>query len=103
MTDSTEPSSPTSPAAATSGSESRESPRQSLETAVRVELSDTHLGGTTRNVSDNGLLMVTDEELEVSIEYLDGEQPVSRRGRIVRVQGLAGNGLGIAIAFDTDA
>lgn len=94
---------PTRSSAATSSSESRESPREALVTAVRVELSDTHVSGTTRNVSDNGLLLVTDEDLEVSIEYLDGEQPVSRRGRIVRVQGLSGNGLGIAIAFDADA
>ena len=89
-------------AAAPARTESRESPREALETAVRVELTDTHVAGTTRNVSDNGLLMVTDESLEVSIEYLDGEQPVARRGRIVRVQGLSGSGLGIAIAFDAD-
>ena len=49
-------------------------------------------------------VITVDEDAEmVEIEYLDGEQPVSRRGRIVRVQGLAGDTLGIAIAFDSES
>ncbi|QDU85489.1 hypothetical protein Pla163_26200 [Planctomycetes bacterium Pla163] len=84
-------------------SEARESPREHMVTTVRVELTDPHVAGTTRNVSSNGLLLVTGDALEVAIEYLDGEQPVSRRGRIVRVQGLAGDTLGIAIAFDSES
>lgn len=86
-----------------SASEARESPREHMVTTVRVELTDPHVAGTTRNVSGNGLLLVTGDALEVAIEYLDGEQPVSRRGRIVRVQGLAGDTLGIAIAFDAES
>jgi hypothetical protein len=90
-------------AGATASAEARESPREHMVTTVRVELTDPHVAGSTRNVSGNGLLLVTGDALEVAIEYLDGEQPVSRRGRIVRVQGLAGDTLGIAIAFDSES
>jgi len=83
--------------------DARESPRTRLDTSVRIELSGTHVEGTTRNVSRTGLLLVSDEELTVDVEYVDGDHHVARRGRIVRVQRLSGDSLGIAIAFDTDA
>ncbi|MEZ5980032.1 MAG: PilZ domain-containing protein [Planctomycetota bacterium] len=83
--------------------DSRESPRTRLSVSVRVEMSGTHIAGNTRDVSERGVMLVTDEPIPVTVEYLDGDQPVSRRGRVVRVQRLAGEALGIAIAFEGDA
>jgi hypothetical protein len=84
------------------GGDQRHSPRAKLATSVRIELTGTHVDGTTRNVSKSGLLLVTEESLSALVEYVDGDHHVARRGRIVRVQRLAGDALGIAISFDED-
>ena len=81
--------------------EHRGSPRSDLSAPVRVHIEATVLEGQSENVSSAGILVFTDQPLEVTIEIDADEGNETRRGRLVRVQRMTETNTGLAIEFDS--
>ncbi len=78
----------------------RRSPRLSVNLPVQVGFPVRPLRGTSADVSDVGVLFVTDEPLEVRVVIEEDGYKTERIGRVVRSQQLGAVSFAVAIEFD---
>ncbi|MHC4262317.1 MAG: PilZ domain-containing protein [Planctomycetota bacterium] len=84
------------------GRRRRRQDRRVLDVPVEVEFVDHSGAGRTRDLSQSGLLFVSDDRVRVRVSFeVDGEHVV-REGRLVRAQPMAGGKTAYALQFDDD-
>lgn len=87
---------------AISESDRRRAPRHAVHLPVTVQLPPQPLNGTSADVSDVGVMFVTDEPLQVTVRIERGGRILERIGRVVRTQQLGAVSTAIAIEFEEE-
>jgi hypothetical protein len=82
------------------GAERRRAQRDALTRPVELRFADQALVGSSADVSDTGLLFLTDAPVEVVVRIETEAGPVEHRGRLVRGQQLGATITALAIAFE---
>ena len=80
----------------------RAQPRKSHKGVVSVRPGQAALNGVSENLSDEGIMFYTEEDLRVTVEYEGPEGPCKRSGRIVRVNRVGEQETGMAVEFDPE-
>jgi hypothetical protein len=78
----------------------RRSVRRALETPVELVVEAGELAGTTRDLSQNGLLLFADRRLAVEVRFELGGVVRQRRGRLARAQRFPGDAVAYSVEFD---
>lgn len=86
----------------TDATESRKDPRQSHKAHVVLRLLERPIEGQSENLSREGIMFYTDQELRVSVEFEGPDGPQTRSGRIVRVTRVSDQETGMAVEFDAE-
>ena len=97
-----EPRQPVDPVSQVGTSDRRRAPRHAVALPVHVAFPGEGLSGTSADVSDVGVLCVTDEPLELVVRIEQDGGTVERRGRLVRAQQLGAVSFALAIEFDEE-
>lgn len=85
------------------GAERRRSQRDALTLPVELCFNTEALAGSSADVSETGLLFLTDAPVEVVVRIETEAGPVEHRGRLVRGQQLGVTITALAIAFEPDS
>ena len=80
--------------------EQRSAERRVVEAPVRVRLKTDSFEGVSDNVSQAGIMLFTDQPLEVEVDVTENGEVTSYTGRIVRAQRMNDSNTGFAIEFD---
>ena len=78
--------------------ERRLDPRIPLESNVEIRIIGTRFQGPSENISSQGIFFVSEAEIPVEVTVSRRYPPL--KGRIVRVQAIREDTLGIAVRFD---
>jgi len=89
------PDSPNSP-------DHRAQPREPHKGAVSIRLGQAALSGVSENLSAEGIMFYTEEDLRVTVEFEGPQGPCKRSGRIVRVNRVGEKETGMAVEFDPE-
>jgi len=82
------------------GRSRRRAARREIDSVVRLELMPGEVRGTSRDLSDSGMLMFSGERLPVRVTFEDGGREVQVAGHLVRVQRTSQEHIAYAIEFD---
>jgi len=80
--------------------DSRKDPRQPHKANVVLRPLDLPIEGLSENLSPEGIMFYTDQELRVSVEFEGPDGPQKRTGRVVRVTRVSAGETGMAVEFD---
>lgn len=80
----------------------RRAERRTASGPLRLLLAEQVVPGTSRDVSEGGVMFTTAAPLEVEVELLQDGRPVRRRGRLARVQRLNAGEWAFAVELDRD-
>lgn len=83
-----------------SGAERRRAPREALTLPVELAFRSGSLDGSSADVSETGLLFLTDAPIEVIVRIQTESGHEERIGRLVRAQQLGATISALAIQFD---
>lgn len=84
----------------TSTSDRRRAQRRTLESPVRLNLSEQQLSGQASNLSSSGILFFTEGELRVTVEVEENGETRQVTGSLVRCERIQGERRGWAVEFD---
>jgi hypothetical protein len=82
----------------TTEKERRDTPRIPIASTVEIRIIGSTFQGPSENISTQGIFFVTDAAIAVEVTVSPRHPPL--HGRIVRVQSVRENTLGIAVRFD---
>ncbi|QDU68484.1 PilZ domain-containing protein [Engelhardtia mirabilis] len=82
------------------GRNSRRSARRDVNSIVQLELKPGEVRGTTRDLSDNGMLLFSGERLPVQVTFEEEGRRIQVTGHLVRVQRTSQEFIAYAIEFD---
>ncbi len=80
----------------------RRAPRLSVHLPVQVSFPAQPLAGTSADVSDVGVMFVTDQPLQVTVRIEEQGGTIERVGRVIRTQQLGAVSTAIAIEFEEE-
>jgi hypothetical protein len=78
----------------------RQSPRVDLAEEVRIEFAGGAISGSGQNISVQGVFFTANAAIPVTV-HVEGRGEV--RGRLVRLESMGDDRIGIAVRFDEDA
>ncbi|MEW6743269.1 MAG: PilZ domain-containing protein [Planctomycetota bacterium] len=82
--------------------EKRGSPRKPTTATFTVHIDSTSLFGAGRNISRGGAYLVTSDPISVEVSWRDRGGERVARGRLVRIERLTSESLGVALQFDRE-
>lgn len=80
----------------------RRAPRLSVHLPVQVSFPQEALAGTSADVSEVGVMFVTDQPLQVTVRIEEEGRTIERVGRVIRTQQLGAVSTAIAIEFEEE-
>jgi hypothetical protein len=80
----------------------RAAERADLTVSLRLSLAAQELAGVTCDASRSGVMFTSGEHLRVEVEIEEDGVPVTRTGRIVRVQRVNAGEVAYAVELDAD-
>jgi hypothetical protein len=81
-------------------SERRVSPRRDSGARIRLFVDPSELDGRAENISESGVLFLTEEGLRVTVEVEENGAKRRRAGRLIRSQVMGPGKIGWAVEFE---
>jgi len=80
----------------------RSGARKHFRSDVTLRVSDEPIAGVSDNLSPEGIMFFTQDDLRVSVEFEDQGGKVQRSGRLVRINRMGPLETGFAVEFDPE-